>query len=331
MAVSRTLLTRGREAKAGELLEKIDGGDRIAMDVKDQRHFGAESYTGNIPYWQADLHAVVPPDRSDAAAQPMVLAELEQMRFKLSKRAAPMPYTWRSTAHEELHFIHRGRARFLTELGELAAIPGRFIHIGRGIRYRIIPEGDGLFDFILESHAPLRPSEHWQTVDLKVSRPRFPLTALPEPSDGSWEELIYGLDWSARVKRNYDPLCVKEVVGAHDLVYAVDMDDIPNDVPGTHRPLRLFTNDVLDLDISKQGEGEGPPFYHRNNVRNEIHFVHSGDADQRTELGYIDAPAGTLYCMPYGIEHTFGEREVTPATLLFETKGAVRVREGIVR
>jgi homogentisate 1,2-dioxygenase len=82
---------------------------------------------------------------------------------------------------------------------------------------------------------------------------------------------------------------------------------------------------VLDLDISKQGNGGGPPFHHRNNVRNEIHFVHSGDADQRTELGYIDAPAGTFFCMPFGIEHTFGDREVAPQTLIFETKGSVRL------
>ena len=34
MAVARTILTRGHEIKAGEMLEKIDCGDRIAMDVK---------------------------------------------------------------------------------------------------------------------------------------------------------------------------------------------------------------------------------------------------------------------------------------------------------
>ena len=194
-----------------------------------------------------------------------------------------------------------------------------------------MPTDNALFDFILESETALRPSEHWKTVDLPITRPRFPLMAEPKPSDGTWEERIVGLDWFANVKRSYDPLRAKEVVGAHDLAYAVDMRDIPNDVPGTHRPLRLFTNTVLDLDISKQGEGEGPPFYHRNNVRNEIHFVHSGNADQVTELGYIEAAAGTLYCMPYGIEHSFGRREVTPNTLLFETTGTISLKEGLTK
>jgi hypothetical protein len=194
-----------------------------------------------------------------------------------------------------------------------------------------VPEGGALFDFILESEVELRPSEHWRTVDLKVTRPRFPLADEPGGPNGAWEERLFGYDWSARVKRGYDPLRIKEVVGPHELVYAVDIGDIPNDIPGTHRPLRLYTNEVLDLDISKQGEGEGPPFYHRNNVRNEIHFVHSGDADQVTELGYIEAPAGTLYCMPYGIEHSFGRRKTAPQTLLFESKGSVRLQGGLVR
>lgn len=59
--------------------------------------------------------------------------------------------------------------------------------------------------------------------------------------------------------------------------------------------------------------------------------MHSGDADQVTELGYIAAPAGTLYCMPYGIEHSFGKRATVPASLLFETKGTVRLRDGLAR
>ena len=185
MAVARDTLTRGREAEAGEMLEKIDCGDRIAMDVKDKSHFGAESYTGNIPFWRVNLNAVGTPDQGDAAAEPLVLAELDQMRFKLSKRTKPMPYTWRSTARDELHFIQQGHARFLTELGEIEGVPGRFIYIARGVRYRVVPTDGALFDFILESEAALRPSEHWQTVDLKVTRPRFPLAAEPQPAGGT--------------------------------------------------------------------------------------------------------------------------------------------------
>lgn len=331
MAVLRSTLTRGREAQAGEFLEKIDSGDRIALDIKETPLFGAISYTGNVPFWQLDLSALATPDMHDPAAEPLLVATLDRTRFKLSRRREPMPYTWRSTAHEELHFVHQGNARFITELGEIAAIPGRFIHLGQGVRYRVVPESDTFFDLIIESQAPLRGGEHWPLVGLTPLLPRFPLSAADTSSRETWEERIYGLDWRANVTRAYDPLIVKEVVGDHQLAYAVDMADIPADVPHTHRPLRLFTSDVLELDISKQGDGEGPPFYHRNNVRNEIHFVHSGDANQLTELGPIVAPAGTIYCMPFGIEHTFGKRDITPQTLLFESKGPIELAPGLPR
>ena len=327
MAVSRDVLTRGRAARPGEFLEKIDSGDLIAMDIRDERRFGARSFSGDIPFWRVDLHRAATPDAADPAAEPLEVAELETLRFKLSRRAAPMRYVSRSTVTDQVHFVHRGRATFQTELGDVAALPGRFIFIGRGVRFRIAAVEEPLFDLILESEPGIRPSEHWKTVNLKVTRPSFAAAAESGAASGVWEERINGLGWSARVMRDYDPIVAKEIVGPHELVLAVDMADIPADVPGTHRPFRLFTNELMDLDISKQGNGEGPPFHHRNNVRNEIHFVHSGDADQITELGYIDAPAGTMFCMPFGIEHSFGKREVRPETLLFETKGPVRLNE----
>jgi mannose-6-phosphate isomerase-like protein (cupin superfamily) len=325
MTVSRDVLTRGRAARPGEFLEKIDSGDLIAMDIREEKRFGALSFSGDIPFWRVDLSQVATPDATDAAGEPLHLAELDTQRFKLSRRAAPMSYVSRSTVADQLHFIHSGKARFQTELGDVMALPGRFIYVGRGVRYRVTEVQEPLFDLILESEPGLRPSAHWKTVDLKINRPTFP--AAGSMREGPWEERINGLGWSTRVMRDYDPLIAKEVVGSHELVLAVDMHDIPADVPGTHRPFRLFANDMLELDISKQGEGEGPPFHHRNNVRNEIHFVHSGNANQQTELGYIEGSPGTMYCMPFGIEHTFAKRAVRPQTLLFESKGQVRLNE----
>jgi hypothetical protein len=324
MAVSRDILTRGRAAREGEFLEKIDSGDLVAMDIREERRFGALSYTGDVPFWQVGMGQVQAPDARDPAAEPLLVAEMDNMRFKLSRRAASMPYVSRSTVTDH---IHKGLAKFQTELGDIMAVPGRFIFLGQGVRYRIVDVQEPLFDLIFESEEAVRRSEHWKTVDLKIIRPN--LAAGPESTSagGTWEERIYGLGWTAKVQRDYDPLVAKEIVGAQELALAIDMHDIPADVPGTHRPFRLFTNDVMDLDISKQGAGEGPPFHHRNNVRNEIHFVHSGDADQQTELGYIDAPAATMFCMPFGIEHTFGTRETRPETLLFETKGPIRLNE----
>ena len=325
MAVSRKALARGREALAGEILQKIDSGDRIGMVIKKDSSTGARSFSGSIPFWHLNTLALPVADAVDPAAEPRHVVELERMRLKISRRRAPMPYTYRSTTRDEVHFVHAGRARFLTELGEIEGVPGRFVFIGRGGSYRVVPEGDSFFDLILESEEAVTASEHWTTCQLSVIQPRFPFD--PDAGHGPWIERIRGDEWSATVERDYDPVASMEVVGAHDLVFAIDMKDIPAVVPGTHRPFRLFTHPLLDWDISKQGAGEGPPFHHRNNVRNEIHFVHHGDADQVTELGYIKAPPGTLFCMPFGIEHTFGQRETPPATLLMETQGKVRLIE----
>lgn len=323
MAVSRKALARGREALHGEILQKIDSGDRVGMVIKKEGWTGARSFSGSVPFWRVDARRLTVPDAVDPAAEPRAVVELERMRLKISRRRAPMPYSYRSTVRDEVHFVHAGRARFLTELGEIEGRPGRFVFIGRGVSYRVVPEGDDFFDLILETEEPLKASEHWASCQLTVLKPRFPFDA--GATRGQWIERLQGPDWTATVERDYDPVACMEVVGEHNLVFAIDMKDIPAVVPGTHRPFRLFTHALIDWDISKQGAGEGPPFHHRNNVRNEIHFVHEGDADQVTELGYIDAPPGTLFCMPFGIEHTFGERETAPATLLMETCGRVRL------
>lgn len=325
MSVSRHVLTRGRQVAPGEVLEKIDSGDRIAMQVREENMLGVRSFTGNIPFWQVNLLNVEAPDMADPEAEPLVVAEMGDMRLKVSRRKEEMPYTWRSTVHDELHFVHSGTATFRTELGEIQGLPGRFIFIGRGIRYRIRPESGSFFDLILESGPPLGISEHWASEQLKSTQPVLSPASASKREGDVWEERIKGHGWAGVLVRDRDPLDAKEVVGPQDLVFAVDMKDIPVEVHGTHRPFRLFSSDLLELDISKQGEGEGPPFQHRNNIRNEVHFVHSGDADQLTELGYIDAPAGTLLCMPFGIQHTFGRRETAPCTLLFETKGGVEL------
>jgi mannose-6-phosphate isomerase-like protein (cupin superfamily) len=323
MAVSRKALARGREALPGEILQKIDSGDRVGMVIKKEAWSGVRSFSGSVPFWHLDTLRFSTADAVDPAAEPRPVVELERMRLKISRRRAPMPYTYRSTTRDEVHFVHTGRARFLTELGEIEGVPGRFVFIGRGVSYRVVPHGEDFFDLILESEEPIEASEHWATCQLSVVQPRFPFDA--GATNGPWVERILGEDWSATVERDYDPVASMEVVGDHDLVFAIDIKDIPAEVPGTHRPFRLFTHPLLDWDISKQGAGEGPPFHHRNNVRNEIHFVHHGDADQVTELGYIDAPAGTLFCMPFGVEHTFGQRDTPPATLLMETRGKVRL------
>lgn len=322
-----------RETMATEqILESIDSGDRTVMVIKDTPTASPISFTGNVPFWQIDLHDVPSPDQDNSAAEPLVLAEMEKMRIRLSRLRAAMPYARRHIDADEIHFIHSGRAKIYTEVGEIDAPTGRFIFIGRGIGYRIVPETDDFMDYYLESEENVEQTESWELTELKPIYPTVPMK-LPE-SDGQteWQERLVTRSWSADVKRSYDPVRSKQVVGAKKPVFAVDAADIPASspkapIPGV--PFELFSSPVLAWDISKRVDPL--PFYHRNNRRNEVEFVHTGNGDQDTDLGYLPAPPGTFYNLPRGIEHSPMNRKGPLVCLIFETTGDVDVNPDILK
>ena len=88
-------------------------------------------------------------------------------------------------------------------------------------------------------------------------------------------------------------------------------------------PFALFESPVMGWDISKRTVAL--PFYHRNNRRNELEFVHLGVGDQDTDLGYLSAPAGTLYNLPRGVEHSPCNRIDPQVCLIWETDSEVRI------
>jgi hypothetical protein len=77
----------------------------------------------------------------------------------------------------------------------------------------------------------------------------------------------------------------------------------------------------MELQLSKRADPL--PFYHRNVERSEIEFCHLGSGDQDTELGYVAAPAGTLYNLPIGIGHSPANRSAPLVNLIWETEGRV--------
>ena len=126
-----------------------------------------------------------------------MLAQLKEMRLKLSKLKAPMPYTMRRIDADEIWFIHKGKAKILTELGGFDAPAGRVVFIGRGVGYRVIPEGNTFMGYILESHETVRRTESWELADVSPIYPDFP-AALPEANGQTeWEERLVTRSWSA--------------------------------------------------------------------------------------------------------------------------------------
>ena len=162
------------ETTMEEIRELIDTETERLFIVKDTPSAIPLSFTGDVPLFQTDLHKVSTPDQKDPAAEPLVLAQLKEMRLKLSKLKAPMPYTMRRIDADEIWFIHKGKAKILTELGGLDAPAGRVVFIGRGVGYRVIPEGNDFMAYILESHETVRRTESWELADVSPIYPDFP-------------------------------------------------------------------------------------------------------------------------------------------------------------
>lgn len=324
---------RKRETASDRILQKIDGLDEHVQVIRDAPTAMAQSYSGDVPFWQTDLHSITTPDASDPTAVPLPLVEVGDWRLTLSKRAMPMPYTRRHIDADEVFFIHRGRARFETELGSLDGTEGRFIFIGRGVGYRVVPQSDDLIALALESESRLTLSDVFRAAEVRTIDPQFPGARPDDDAGAEWEERLVTRHWSAQVIRDYRPTQVMQVVGDAKFVFAVDLDDIPvflpeSTIPGL--PFTVFRNDTMSWEVTKRPGAL--PFYHRNLKESEIEFCHAGCADQDTELGYIAAPAGSFYNLPLGIEHAPCNRNVdpTPINLIWSARGLVQVNEAIL-
>lgn len=321
---------RARETMSKQILQRIDSGDRSLMVIKDTPSAAPLSFSGNVPFWATDLYKIATPDESDPAGDQLHLATLEQMTVWLSKRRAPMAYTMRRVDADEIIFVHRGAATILTEVGEIDAPTGRFVFISRGVSYRVEPKGDNYMAISLVSEAPVDASKQCDVANLPFVFPK--IAARAKVAGGQWEERIVTRSWTANAIRNFDPLDTKKVVGdPKKLVFGIDVDAVPASSPTAPMPgipFGLFESPVLQWDISKRTDPL--PFYHRNNRRNEVEFVHLGGGDQDTDLGYLSAPPGTFYNLPKGIEHSPMNRKAPLVCLIWETDGDVEVNPAIL-
>lgn len=90
-----------------------------------------------------------------------------------------MPYTHRRVDAVEIYLVHRGRARMLSEVGEIKLNPERLVFVTRGVGYRIVPETDDFMALIVESEEPPGLSDACDMVELSLSYPNHP-AAPPE-------------------------------------------------------------------------------------------------------------------------------------------------------
>ena len=317
-----------RDTMSNDILQHFDNGSRNAMILKATPSATAISYTGDVPFWQINLYDLEPTDQKDPSGEPLLLCEMEKSRIKLSKLAAPQAYTLRNMGSDQVHFVHRGEALLVTEVGEIEMPVGRFVFITRGVGYRIIPKTDDYLSLIFESEEYVKPNQvNFDAIELEFIYPTFPYIAYESNEETEWEERLVAPTWTATAQRSFDPVLTKKIVGDNNLpVYAFDADDVPAHsarVPNPGRPFVMFINDLFHWEYAKRSDPL--PMYHRNIRANEIQFVHVGSGDRDTELGFREAPIGTFNNYPAGIEHSVANRTPPCECMIWECRGAVSV------
>lgn len=304
--------------------QRLDSGGRTALFVKDTTSLEPLRYSGDCPFWTTDLYGAEIPDAADPRAEPLTVCEFKGARLRISRRTQPMPFTYRHVDVDELHFIHKGRATYLTEAGSFDAPPGRFIFITRGVGYRVIPETDEFMSVIFESDELIEVSEGIEKSGIPVIRPQMPMQVEAADGQTEWEELLKTESWSLSAIRPYDPVVSTKVSQDNLPVFAIDVENIPAhepDGPRRGQPFIVFLGPYFHLEVVMPTSAM--PFYHRNVRANETQFVHHGSGDRFSTLGYVAAPEGTLNNYPKGIEHRVGERSGPCIGLIWETLGDV--------
>jgi homogentisate 1,2-dioxygenase len=310
--------------------QRLDSGGRGAMFVKETTSLDPISYSGDCPFWTADLYAVSAPDALDPAAEPVAVCEFGSARLKISRRTAPMSYTFRRVDADELHFVHKGRAIFLTEAGTLDVPAGRFVFITRGVGYRVIPTSGEFMSVIFESEEQVRLAENVERVGIPIIQPSLPMAFDDANGQMEWEERLKTGSWSLSIIRSFDPVRSTEVRLDDLPVFALDVEAVPaHETDGDRRgqPFIIFQGPEFHLEVVMPSSAM--PFYHRNVRANETQFVHYGTGDRFSALGYVDAPMGTLNNYPKGIDHRIGERSGPCIGLIWETLGDVTLAQGV--
>jgi homogentisate 1,2-dioxygenase len=211
-----------------------------------------------------------------------------------------MPFCWRNADADELYFVHRGAARFETELGSLDAEPGDFVYLPRNLVYRVNPEGEDTLHLVLETQALLETADRYHRDHGETSAGLdLSLIVVPEPTVGT---SLDQPEYEVRTKVggevyssffDYDPVGVTAGWAGDPIVFKLSAWDIPcAHLPSTPPTAAVFMTENSDCVVTvhtpmpSAGRGGGPPAH--TNDYDEIWFLHStGSAERSGRLGLI--------------------------------------------
>lgn len=247
-------------------------------------------------------------DATDPRALPTTLLENADCRIGISRRASAMPFYVRNVVGDELFFVHRGTGTFETEMGSIPYEPGDYVVIPKAITYRVVPEGEDSFFFVVQTSDELLVPDYGA---LGRHAPFDPtLLFVPEPrvieDAREWEVLVVHPGGTSSITYPHDPCDVEGWKG--DLfpfklnirdwnVIASDTLHLP---PSVHQFLGsrgVVVCTFLPHRAPSRMGAERVPWYHRNADYDEVTFYHGGNF-----LG-APLPPGLIEHAPQGVHH----------------------------
>lgn len=252
------------------------------------------------------------PEATDPRALPVSVLENADVRLKIYKPAAPMPFAFRNADGDDLFFIHQGTGRIETDFGPLTYEPGDYVLIPRGTTYRLTPDaGVAQFHLVIESPTPFGLPDKGMLgrqalFDAGVVKTPSPAPTL-EAGGREWEVLIQRQGRLTKVFYPFDPI---DVVGwKGDLtVFQLNVRDfrpvmshryhLPPSVHTTFLAKQFVVCTFAPRPIESDPEALKVPFFHRNIDFDEVLFYHAGDFFSRDGI-----EAGMFTWHPQGIHH----------------------------
>jgi len=257
---------------------------------------------------------LIPSDLDDPTGRPLALFENEDCRISLSRRREAHPFYLRNVDGDELHFVHRGAGRFVTEFGPLPYREGDYVYIPKGTTYRIEPDGESKV-LVIEAR------EEFRVPPAGSLGRHFPydsaLLAIPEPcpieDDGrdEYEVRLYQGDDFSSIFYPHDP-CDVEGWRGDNFPFSFNIEDydvltsesvhLPPTVHLFMQATGVYVMNFLPRAAESRPGVERFPWYHRNVDYDEIAFYHGGSVFGR------DMPPGLISHAPQGVHHGAPEK-----------------------
>jgi homogentisate 1,2-dioxygenase len=267
-------------------------------------------------------------DMADPWALPTpIMTARSGLELSVSRRRTASPFTLRNAEADELVFVQSGRARFLTDFGDIDAGPLDFVLLPRAISYRVEPLDQDLLLLILASPEPLRfdTPAPFGMINFSTAVRRSQIAAEGPRRQAPHPLVIKSFDGVTRFDMVNDPLQALRQVGGTTPVWALNLKDIvPISYGDRGGPPAQFLSaaDTSVMSYTLAARPGGRPPVHHNADYDELILYAEGPG----VWGNVSEP-GTLSWVPKAVTH-HGPAEDVPEGFqawLIEVRPTMRI------